>query len=69
MGHPDPAPTKPARTYTAARGRVTGPKLTCSRCGRTYPFPEPGSPPIKCECGWWYENADGLIREEFHSRL
>jgi hypothetical protein len=68
MGHPNPGPSKEPRTYTA-RDNIVGLKLTCSRCGRTYPFPEPGSPPIRCECGWWYENVGGLIQEAFRPRL
>jgi len=58
----------PPRTYTA-RPPIAGPTLTCSRCHRVYPFPEPNTAPIRCECGWWYENRDGVILEEFKPRL
>ena len=63
-----PAPSPEPKTYSA-REPVSGQKLTCGRCGRVYPFPRPGAPPIRCECGWVYENAGGRIREEFKPRL
>lgn len=44
-------------------------KFICKRCKREYAFPLPGSPPIKCECGWWYENDRGKIREAFWERI
>lgn len=59
-----PAP----RTYTA-RPPVGAQVLTCSRCKRVYAYPQPGAPPIRCECGWWYVNVDGMIVEEFKPRL
>jgi hypothetical protein len=62
------SPSPPAKTY-AARPPVGSQKLTCSRCAREYPYPKPGAPAIRCECGWRYENRDGLIAEEFRSRL
>jgi hypothetical protein len=65
--HPTPK-SPPPRTY-AARAPLGGQTLTCRRCGRVYPYPAPGGPPIRCECGWRYENRDGLIQEEFRPRL
>jgi hypothetical protein len=44
-------------------------RFICKRCKREYGYPEPGSPPIKCECGWWYENVRGKIREAFWERI
>ena len=61
-------PSPPARTYSA-RPPVAGATLTCRRCRRVYPYPAPGAEPIRCECGWHYSNYDGLIQEEFRSRL
>jgi hypothetical protein len=61
-------PSPPPRTYTA-RPPVGAQKLTCRRCNRVYPYPQPGGPAIRCECGWRYQNHDGLIQEEFRSRL
>ena len=43
--------------------------FVCKRCKREYAYPEPGNPPIKCECGWWYENVRGKIREAFWERI
>ncbi len=57
-----------ATTYTDA-GPIAGRKFTCKRCGRAYPYPQPGDRPIRCECGWWYTNAGGRIVEEFRPRL
>lgn len=67
MKHPAAA-SPPAKTYTA-RPPVTGATLRCKRCARVYPFPAPDSPAIRCECGWRYRNAGGLIEEEFRPRL
>jgi hypothetical protein len=55
-------------TYT---GRAPlGPQtLTCRRCKRVHAYPVDGGKPIRCECGWWYENRNGLIQEQFKSRL
>jgi len=44
-------------------------RFVCKRCKRDYPYPMPGDPPIKCECGWWYENVSGKIREAFWERI
>lgn len=58
----------PPRTYTPQEplGAQT---ITCTRCERVYPYPQPGRPAIRCECGWWYSNVDGLIEEHFKPRL
>jgi len=32
-------------------------------------YPVDGGRPIRCECGWWYENHGGLIVEHFRPRL
>jgi hypothetical protein len=29
----------------------------------------PGDPPIRCECGWWYENDHGTIKERYWQRI
>ncbi|MDQ2908799.1 MAG: hypothetical protein M3R44_05530 [Candidatus Eremiobacteraeota bacterium] len=63
-----PAKSPAPRTYTPSPA-LGGHILTCTRCRRVYPYPAPGGPPIRCECGWWYENHDGLIAEEFKPRL
>jgi hypothetical protein len=61
---PSPKPV----TYTARA--PLGPRtLTCSRCARVHAYPVDGGKPIRCECGWWYENHAGLIQEYFRSRL
>jgi hypothetical protein len=46
-----------------------GKQFVCKRCGRTYPYPQPGDKPIRCECGWWYYNAGGTIREAYWQRI
>ena len=28
-----------------------------------------GAPPIRCECGWWYENDHGTIKERYWQRI
>jgi len=61
-------PTLPPKTYTA-QDAIQGRVLACSRCGRTYPYPQAGGAPVRCECGWWYENVSGKIREAFKPRL
>jgi len=61
-------PSPPPRTYTA-RPPLTDQTMTCRRCGRVYPYPAPGGPAIRCECGWRYVNRGGLIEEEFKPRL
>jgi hypothetical protein len=62
------AASPPARTYTA-RAPLGAQTITCTRCKRVHPYPQPGAPPIRCECGWWYENNDGLIEERFKPRI
>jgi hypothetical protein len=61
-------PSRKPVTYTGRPplGNVT---LTCSRCKRVHAYPQDGGKPVRCECGWWYENHGGLIREEFKSRI
>ena len=44
-------------------------KFVCKRCHRVYNYPEPGDSPIRCECGWWYMNLGGTIREAYCQRL
>jgi hypothetical protein len=68
VSHPHPGPSPEARTYTP-RSEIAGPTLTCTRCGRSYAYPNAGERPIRCECGWWYRNVGGEILEEFRSRL
>jgi len=59
----------PAITYTPAP-QAEGPTFTCPRCGRVYPYPLDHGKPIRCECGWWYENlGHGRIVEEFRPRI
>ena len=74
MGHDDDdvtrsgRPSVPAMTYTA-RPDLEGKTLRCTRCGRVYAFPEVGAP-VRCECGWWYENTGGgELAECFKPRL
>jgi LSD1 subclass zinc finger protein len=68
MANHHSAKSPPARTYTARP--EPGPQvLVCTRCRRVYPYPEPGSSAIRCECGWRYENNEGQIDEEFAPRL
>jgi len=68
MSHPE-SPSPEARTYTAA-DPIVGAKLTCTRCGRAYAYPEPGGPAIRCECGWRYESDKvGAIQERFAPRI
>ena len=59
-----PAPV----TYTA-RPPLGARTLTCSRCKRVHAYPVEGRKPIRCECGWWYENRGGMIQEQFKPRL
>jgi hypothetical protein len=61
-------PSPAALTYTA-RPPVGSQTLTCTRCTRVYGYPQPGSRPIHCECGWKYANVNGLIEEDFKPRL
>jgi len=58
-----------AVTYTASEKPVTGKKFVCKRCMREYSYPRPGDPPIRCECGWWYENDRGTIKEAFWQHI
>jgi hypothetical protein len=62
------APSPPPVTYTA-RPPLGARTLRCTRCARVHAYPEDGGKPIRCECGWWYENHGGLIQEHFKSRL
>jgi hypothetical protein len=68
MSHPTNVKSAPARTYSG-REPIAGAKLTCRRCERVHPFPHPGGPPVRCECGWWYTNVGGAIQEAFKPRL
>jgi hypothetical protein len=62
-------PSPQAVTYTPAV-QPPGPIFTCPRCGREYPYPPDHGKPIRCECGWWYENlGHGRIIEEFRPRI
>lgn len=44
-------------------------KFVCKRCAREYNYPQPGERPIRCECGWWYANEGGRIRETYWQRI
>lgn len=44
-------------------------KFVCKRCKREYDYPAPGDRPIRCECGWWYENTGNGIVERFWTRI
>lgn len=55
-------------TYTSS-ARPVGKRFVCKRCKRIYNYPDPGGPPIRCECGWWYENDHGTIKERFWQRI
>lgn len=44
-------------------------KFVCKRCKREYARMAPGDPPIRCECGWWYTNDRGVIREAYWQRI
>jgi hypothetical protein len=68
MSHPSNTGSLPARTYSR-RSPISGAKLTCRRCTRVHPYPERNGAPVRCECGWWYTNLNGSIREEFKPRL
>jgi hypothetical protein len=57
-----------SRTYTS-EPPIEGRKFVCRRCSRVYAYPQPGERPIRCECGWWYVNEGGHIREAYHQRL
>ena len=59
----------PAVTYTASSPAIEGKSFVCKRCKREYNYPHPGERPIRCECGWWYENAGGKIKEAFWQRI
>jgi hypothetical protein len=58
-----------AVTYTSSMKPVASNKFVCKRCKREYNRPEPGGPPIRCECGWWYENEHGTIKEAYWQRI
>jgi len=55
-------------TFTPAPP-IEGKKFVCKRCKRVYAYPEPGDRPIRCECGWWYVNDGGGIRETYYQRI
>ncbi len=55
-------------TYTSAPP-VEGRKFTCKRCRREYAYPQENGRPVRCECGWWYWNDHGKIREAFRQRI
>ncbi len=55
-------------TFTPAPP-IEGKKFVCKRCKRAYPYPESGDRPIRCECGWWYYNDGGGIRETYNQRI
>ncbi|MBV9149445.1 MAG: hypothetical protein JO024_06255 [Candidatus Eremiobacteraeota bacterium] len=57
-----------AQTYSAMPP-IEGRKFTCKRCGRVYAYPEVNGGPIRCECGWWYWNDHGKIRDAFRQRI
>lgn len=59
----------PAVTYTSSAKPIAGRKFVCKRCKREYNYPESGGPPIRCECGWWYENDHGTINERYWQRI
>ena len=61
--------SKPAVTYTASAGPITGRKFVCKRCDRVYAYPKTGERPIRCECGWWYYNDGAALREAFWQRI
>ncbi len=59
-----------AQTYTSGEAEeIQGLKLTCKRCKREYHLPDDGEKPVRCECGWWYQNVNGTIKESFHHRF
>ena len=57
-----------AQTYSSLPS-IEGRKFICKRCRRVYPYPEDDGRPIRCECGWWYWNERGKIREAFRQRI
>lgn len=57
-----------AITYTA-EAPIEGKRFVCKRCKRVYAYPQPGDRPIRCECGWWYLNDGGRIREVYCQRI
>ncbi len=60
---------EPGRTYTSSMKPPAGRRFICKRCKREYDYPQSGDPPIRCECGWWYENDRGTIKEAFWQRI
>lgn len=58
-----------AITYTSSMKPIQGRKFVCKRCRREYNYPAPGERPIRCECGWWYVNEGGAIRETYWQRI
>ena len=57
-----------AVTYSAAPA-IEGKPFTCKRCKRVYAYPQANGRPIRCECGWWYWNLGGKIKEEYRQRI
>ncbi|GAC1359205.1 MAG: hypothetical protein NVSMB31_19550 [Vulcanimicrobiaceae bacterium] len=55
-------------TYSTAPP-IEGKKFTCKRCKRVYGYPEPNGKPVRCECGWWYWNLAGQVKEKFLQRI
>jgi hypothetical protein len=60
--------SNPGVTYTA-EPPIQGKKFVCKRCKRAYAYPQPGDRPIRCECGWWYLNDGGNVREAYYQRI
>jgi hypothetical protein len=58
-----------AVTTYSAEPPIEGRKYTCKRCGRIYAYPIENGRPIRCECGWWYWNDHGKIKEAFRQRI
>ena len=59
----------PFGTRFMIEGKIEGKKFVCKRCKREYAYPQVNGRPIRCECGWWYFNDRGNIREEFNQRI
>lgn len=57
-----------SKTYTPSP-QPAAKKFVCRRCRREYAYPQPGGAPIRCECGWWYENVAGRICEAYWERI
>jgi len=59
----------PMATTYASEPPIEGEKFICKRCGRVYAYPKLNGRPIRCECGWWYWNDYGKIKEAFRERI